>query len=209
MSDQHPHTFRFLLDGIAEPAYAQRLTGRLKSELNLASRCDPAGMWLDVDFDATPTSSDSDAIASVAGRFGLCPRDRIGSTFVASVTGDQLVKRVRHEWASRFATGLVFLLPALGLHYLTPLLTTGPRYVPHGLEAALVGWSILAAAWPAMFQGILSLRRLTVTPDLIAFIMVAASYMLGIQQTVTGQPWTCFHVTAYAIISLSFQRLVV
>ncbi|MBL1218235.1 MAG: hypothetical protein D8M59_12160 [Planctomycetes bacterium] len=208
MPDHNTHTFRFLLDGLAEPADAGRLTGLMTSELNLPSRCDPAGMWLDVDFESKPDESQSNTVAALAARFGLCPRDRIGASFVPSVTGDQLVKRVQHEWASRFATGLVFLLPALGMHYLTPLLTTGPRYVPHGIEAALVGWSILAATWPAVFQGLLSLRHRVITPDLMALIAIVTSFGFGLWQTATGAEQTTLHVTAYAILAVSLQRLV-
>lgn len=206
---QHNHSFIFILDGLGAPAFAGKITRHIKDELGLFSRCDPAGMWLEIETQDPVTENIANAVCNVVSKFGLLPRDRVGTSFVPSVNIKQLQKRILFEWKGRWATALVFLLPALILHYATPLLSLGSRYIPHSLEALLVGWSIIAALWPVMYQGVLSLRYKIISPDLLGMLIIVILFIIGIIQTVMGANETLFHAVSYAVISISFQRMII
>src|SRR5690606_13895450 len=106
--------------------------------LGLVARCDPAAQTLEIETEGPVDEALSDEVARLVRHHGYEPRDRVSSSFIASVTSEQLRARLAFEWTSRFATALVFLLPAIALHYLTPALATGGRLIPHLIEAALV-----------------------------------------------------------------------
>lgn len=200
--------FTFMIDGIGDPLTAQGITRALHERHALTARSDPAGMWLEIETDAAIEESTADEVVEVARTFGFEPRDRVGSSFIATTTADELRGRLKHEWLSRWATGLVFLLPALALHVLTPALAQGTLYIPHGIEALLVGWTIIAATWPIVYQGLLSIVSFRMTPDLFSTLLIVPTFGFGVWQTVAGWDDTVFHVTAYAIIAATGQRAV-
>jgi len=214
VSDSAPDAsgFTFRLDGLGSPAVAGRLSGRVHDETGLATRCDPAALRLDVETpDGRPlTEDDADSVIAVARPCGLEPRDRVGTSFVAGLEPERLRQRIAHEWSSRFATGLVFLLPALVLHALLPRLTGGgPRYVPFGIEALLVGWSAIAAAWPVLYQMLLAIVFRRVTPDLHAGLPIVIAFVVGIIDTVRHAPETAFDIAAWCILAVGWQRTVI
>lgn len=201
--------FTFMLDGIGDPATARGLTKALHEHHEMTARSDPAGMWLEIESDEAVTENTADEVVEVARTWGIEPRDRVSGSFIATATAEQLRDRLKHEWLSRWATSLVFLLPAIVLHVLTPALAQGTRYIPHGIEATLVGWTIVAAAWPIVYQGLLGIVSFRMTPDLFSTAIIVPTFMFGLWQTVTGWDDTVFHVTAYAIIATTWQRAVV
>lgn len=201
------YRFRFLLDGLGDASVAGALTASIFKELALPARSDPAGMWLEIESPSPITEKMADSVTFIARRFGLELRDRVGTTFQGEVTWDELTRRLAFEWTSRFATGLVFLIPSVLLHYLTPSLAIDGKFIPRFLEGALVGWSIIAAAWPALYQAGLALAALRMTPDLFAVLLMIVTFLHGVLVTVVAGPDTSFHVTAFAVIALSFQRM--
>ncbi|MFG0329285.1 MAG: hypothetical protein ACF8PN_05235 [Phycisphaerales bacterium] len=204
-------SFTFLLDGLGDPAVAGAITAAVSAKAGgLRARSDPAALTLEVESPDRFTEDLADEVIHEARAFGLEPRDRVGSSFVATLAPDQLRDRVRHEWASRFATGLVFLLPALGLHYLTPFLAMGTTAIPRTIEAALVGWTIIAACWPVIYQALLATAALRMTPDLFAGALIVGSFIAGLVMLALGTTTPpIFHATAYAILAASFARFVV
>jgi len=202
------HTMILMLDGIGDHATARRLTRDLSDE-GLASRADPAGMWLEVESNEPIDEAFSDRVSEIARRSGMEPRDRVGSSFVPGIGIDALRRRLAHEWTSRFATGLVFLLPALALHYLHPHLAGATNYVPNLIEAVLVGWAIIAAAWPVVYQALLSLAALRLSPDLFQGSLILVSFLIGVGQTLADQSATMFDITIYAVLLIALQRMVV
>lgn len=128
------------------------------------------------------TEASVDVAANIARAFGLEVRDRVGSTFVADNDLDGLRKRMVFEYKSRFATAMMFGLPALALHYLGPILAGGgrdPRSMayPWVFELALVGWVCIAAGWPILWQGALSLIHLRPTADLLTSLLVLVAFV--------------------------------
>lgn len=200
------HRFTFMLDGIGDPRAARDLTRDLHERLGLVARADPAGMWLEIESESPIDEALSDRVADMARRHGLEPRDRLSSSFVRGITGEQLRARLAYEWTSRWATGLVFFLPALALHYLTPTLAQGGRIIPGMIEAALVVWSLIAAAWPIVWQGLLAARHRRFTPDLFTFTALLVSLSVGLGQVVTSTE-NVLHVTSYLIIAATTQRM--
>ena len=199
--------FLFLMDGLGDPAQAQALSGAVFRELALPARADPAGMWLEVESPGPMTEAIADQVALLAHRQGLDLRDRIGSDFSPRVTESELVKRLSFEWTSRLATALVFLVPALFLHYLTPRLATGGLLIPRFLEAVLVGWSLIAATWPVLYQAALALASLRMTPDLYAAALMLIAFAHGLFAWILSAQSASFFVTAYAILALALQRM--
>jgi len=202
------HRFTFMLDGLGDPGAARDLTRDLHAQLGLVARADPAGMWLEIESESPIDEAMSDRVAEVARRFALEPRDRISSSFVSSVTAEQLRDRLGYEWTSRWATGLVFLLPALALHYLTPMLAQGGRLIPGMLEAALVIWSLIAASWPIAWQGLLAAQHRRFTPDLFTLTALLVSLLVGLVQVVMASE-NALHITAYLIIAVTTQRMII
>ncbi len=194
------------MDGLGAPSQAQVLSGAVFRELALPARADPAGMWLEVQSPGPMTESVADQVALIARGQGLDLRDRVGGDFSPSVTETDLVRRLSFEWTSRLATALVFLIPALLLHYLTPRLATGSLLIPRFLEAVLVGWSLIAAAWPVLYQAALSLASLRMTPDFYAAAVMLIAFAHGLFAWVVNAPSASFFVTAYAILAMTLQR---
>ena len=203
------HCFTFLLDGLGDPRVTQALTRDVHARLGLVARADPAGLWLEVESPSLLDEALADRVAALTRRRGLELRDRIGATFSPSTTKEQLRARLAHEWASRFATGMVFLLPAIALHYLTPILAQGSTVIPEGIQAALVGWSIVAAAWPVAWQGWLSMRRLRMTPDVFALAAIGFPFGVSLARLVTRASPPAFHAAAFAILAVALQRAIV
>ncbi len=201
------HSFTFMLDGLGDPRVARDLTRDVHTQLGLVARADPAGMWLEIESEAPIDEAMSDRVAEIARRHALEPRDRLSSSFVSSVTAQQLRGRLAYEWTSRWATGLVFLLPAIVLHYLTPMLAQGGRLIPGMLEAALVIWSLIAACWPIVWQGLLAVRHRRFTPDLFTLTALLTSLIAGLVQVVAANE-NVLHIAAYLIIVATTQRMI-
>ncbi len=199
-------TFCFMIDGMGDPGVAQSLTRDIKELLDLPARCDPAGMWLEVESEEPIDEAWTDRIIEVARLQGLELRDRVGSSFVANVSRDALRNRMQSEWRTRFATSLVFLLPALLLHYLTPYLASSSTYLPNGIELVLVGWTIVAATWPILYQGLVSATAFRMTPDLYQSFLIVMTFLIGAWQVITGSSDTMLYITSFAVISIAFQR---
>ncbi len=201
-------TFTFMLDGIGDPRVARGITFDLKEKLGLVSRCDPAGMWLEVESGGAAVIDEAfaDRVIEVARHWGLEPRDRVGSSFVATISEAQLRKRLVSEWRTRFATALVFLLPAMLIYYLRPMLAGATNYVPNGIVAVLVGWTIVAAGWPIVYQGFVSAVSFRMTPDLFGATLILVSFGVGVWETVRDVGDTTLNVTALAVLALAFQR---
>ncbi len=197
-----------MLDGLGDPLVARDLTRHVHETLGVATRSDPAGMWLEIESTAPIDEALSDRVAEITRRFGLEPRDRTSSSFISSVTAEQLRQRMAYEWTSRWATGLVFLLPAVVLHYLTPTLAQGSRLIPGMIEATLVIWSLIAACWPIVWQGFLAIRSRRLTPDLFSTAGLAVSLGAGLAMVVLARENT-LHITSYFIIAATTQRLII
>jgi len=208
MPSAAPYRFTFMLDGIGDPIAARDLTRAVHEMLGVVARSDPAGMWLEIEADQPIDEAMSDRVAAITRRFALEPRDRSSSSFVSSVTAEQLRQRIAYEWTSRWATGLVFLLPALALHYLTPILAQGSRLIPGMIEATLVAWSLIAAAWPIVWQGLLALRARRMTPDLFTLVGLAVSLVAGLAAVVVARENT-LHITSMIIIAATTQRMII
>ncbi len=202
------HRFTFMLDGMGDPIIARDLTRALHESLGLVARADPAGMWLEIESEQPIDEALSDRVADVARRLGFEPRDRASSSFVPSLTAGQLRQRLAFEWTSRWATGLVFLLPALALHYLTPSLAQGGRLIPGMIEATLVIWSLVAAGWPIIWQGLLAIFARRMTPDLFNLAGLVVSLLYGLVMVALARENT-LHMTSYFIIAATLQRLII
>lgn len=208
MADEPPFRFTFMLDGLGDPSVARELTRAVHQELDHVARSDPAGLWLEVQSRKPIDEQVSDQVAALARRFALEPRDRVGSTFVPSLSAEHLRQRLAYEWTSRWATGLVFLLPALALHYLTPMLAQGGRLIPGMIEAALVIWSLIAACWPIAWQGSLALRERRITPDLFNLAGLTLTLFAGLVQVILARE-NVLHITAYFILAATTQRMII
>lgn len=203
-----PYRFTFMLDGLGDAIVARDLTREVHETLGVVARSDPAGMWLEIESANPVDEALSDRVAEVTRRFGLEPRDRTSSSFVPSVTAEQLRQRMMYEWTSRWATGLVFLLPAVVLHYLTPMLAQGSRLIPGMIEATLVIWSLIAACWPIVWQGLLAAQSRRMTPDLFTTAGMAVSLAIGLAMVVLARENT-LHITSYFIIAATTQRMMI
>ncbi len=208
MPSAAPYRFTFILDGLGDPIVARDLTRAVHETLSVIARADPAGMWLEIEAGQPIDEAMSDRVAAITRRFALEPRDRIGSSFVSSVTAEQLRQRMAYEWTSRWATGLIFLLPAMALHYLTPILAQGSRLIPGMIEGTLVIWALIAAAWPIAWQGLLALRARRMTPDLFTLVGLAVSLVAGLAAVVVARENT-LHITSMILMATTTQRMII
>lgn len=213
-----------MLDGLHVTGHARQLSQRWAAR-GLVNAVDPAGQaaWLAREDGQALTEAQVDDAAAVARTFGVELRDRVGSAFVPANDLDALRDRLAYEFKSRFATALVFGLPALGLHYGAGLLTTtsdGPRAMlyPWAFEWLLVGWACLAAGWPMLWNGLLAAVHLRATSDLLLTLIVAATLLPGLAGIaaiiVTGDTWLgigpadgpMLHVPLCAVMLSCLQR---
>ncbi|MEE9212700.1 MAG: hypothetical protein V3U29_08610 [Phycisphaeraceae bacterium] len=214
-----------ILDGLQDPLVGRALSARWASAafhnaVDVAGQC----AWLAPKSDSDALNeTDMDRAAGIARAFGLELRDRVGNTFVADNDLATLRDKLVHEYKSRFATALVFGLPALALHYLGPLLAghpTEPRgmFYPWLFELLLVGWACIAAGWPILWQGGLALVRLRVTGDLLTSVIVIAAFVPSAVGVVSmlgaAEPWMsadgpACHAAILAIIIAVLQRWMV
>ena len=229
-----------VLDGLQDPSHAQELSARWASA-GFTNVVDPAaqGAWLEPGSDrgardqgpspraaSDPslealTARDVDRAASIARAFGLEVRDRAGKSFRPDNDLEALRARIVAEYRTRFATALVFGLPALGLHWFGGLLARGggtePRDMlyPWMFQMLLVGWAVLASAWPLCWQGGLGALHLRTTADVLTAGIIAASFLpsaLGVFSLLfTREPWfgsrgPVFHATMWTVLIAVLQR---
>lgn len=210
-----------ILDGLAEPALGRELSARwvragFRNTVDIAGQC---GTLSRMTGDVPLTENEVDGAAAIARVVGIELRERAGETFRPDNDLAALRGRMAYEYKSRFATALVFGLPALALHYLSPTLAGGaptPRDMlyPWLFELLLVGWTCLAAGWPILWQGVVSMRYLRPTPDLFTTVIILLAFVPSaiavISLGFSPQPWLIpaplFHIAAYAIILAVFQR---
>lgn len=218
-----------ILDGLQDPYLAQRLSAQL-SEKGFDNAVDIAGQcaWISKRHkpDTLLTEHDVDRAAVLAREYGLEVRDRAGETFIAENELPALRKRMSYEYKSRFATALVFGLPALLLHYMAPILASGSGNITRSMaypwlfELILVGWACLAAGWPILWQGMLSLITLRMTSDLLTSVLVLAAFVpsaLGLaSMSWRALPWfnmaetgPMFHAAMMVMMLAVLQRWLV
>jgi hypothetical protein len=227
-----------VLDGLQDPTLARRLSAAWHAA-GVANVLDPAGQaaWLwpagvDAADASEPSGLDEDAMdraACIARRFGLEMRDRVGARFDPDVELPTLRARIAWEYKSRLATAVVFGLPALALHYLGPVLAGGAgrdatgagggMALPWLIEGLLAGWVCMAAGWPVLWQGALSLRHGRLTADLLTAMLVGGCFIasaVGVLGMAAGvRPWfvdahgqgaPLFDVTVWAVLAACAQR---
>ncbi len=196
-----------ILDGLQDPLAGQALSAAwagagFHNVVDVAGQCAwlaPGGGALNEnDEGGVLTEGDVDRAAAIARRFGLEIRDRAGKTFQPDNDLASLHERMAYEYKSRFATAVVFVLPALAMHYAGPWLAggaTGARDMlyPWLFELLLVGWACIAAGWPILWQGVLSLVNRRGTGDLLTSLIVVAAFVpsaLGVVTLIaTGRTW--------------------
>ncbi len=228
-----------MLDGLQDPAMAQALSARwveagFENGVDVAGQCawlsppgipapgssgitDAGAQATGSGGEAVMTESAMDRAAGVARGFGLEVRDRVGSVFEAANDVEALRGRLVYEYKSRFATLLVFGLPAWVLHGVGPMLAGGGHdarsmLYPWLFELLLVGWACIAAGWPILWQGGLSAIHGRATGDLLTTLIVVGAWIgsaIGVIQIVFGrEPWfvgaaggggPCFHAAIAAI----------
>lgn len=215
-----------ILDGLQDPQHGQELSKEwartgFENSVDVSGQC----AWLTAGYlrKEVPelTEADVDRAATVARAFALEVRDRAGSTFVAQNDLQALRDRMAYEYKSRFATALVFVLPALALHYLAPVLAPGAGSSPRDMmypwlfEAILVGWACIAAGWPILWQGGLALVHLRMTADLFTSLILAGLWLPsagGVVVLILGwPPWfgvagPGFYACGYTLIVAVFGR---
>lgn len=212
-----------ILDGLQDPLLAQRLSALWK-EYGYDNAVDVAGQtaWI-----ARPntaiTEEQADKAAAIARLFGIEPRDRAGETFIPDNDMGKLRDRIAYEYKSRFATALVFGLPAIVLHYLAPILASGSGSITRSMaypwlfEFLLVGWACLAAGWPILWQGLLSIFALRMTADLFTSLLLLAAFVpstLGLaSMSWRALPWfnmvesgPMFHAAMMILVLAVLQR---
>ena len=207
--DNSVRRFSFMIDGMGDPQMGKRLTRDLKEELGIVARCDPAGMWLEVEREGVIDEEFADRVIEVARLQGVELRDRVGSSFVSTISREALRRRMETEWKGRLATALVFLLPAFLIYYLKGFSASATNYLPNGLVAVLVGWVVIASGWPILYQGLISVVARRMTPDLFQSVLILVSYGAGVFELVSDQSVTLFNVTGFAVLSMCLQRFVV
>ena len=217
-----------ILDGLTDPLLARRLSSAWASA-GFDNAVDASGQraWIaPKNKDEILTEPEAERAAQVARAVGIEMRDRAGTKFKPD--NDPLImgRQIVYEYRSRFATALVYGLPALALHYLAPILASGGGREPRDLvypwlfELLLGGWVILAAGWPLLWQGLVSLIHLRMTSDLFFSLLVIAAYVpsaLGmLSMPLVETPWLMtvkvggvgpmFHVTVIVTILATLQR---
>lgn len=212
----HTHV---ILDGLGDPQLGQSLSAAW-AKAGFYNTVDPAGQSATLathEDDALSESQMEDA-ATIARVHGLELRDRAGSTYESVNELPALYKRLNIEYRTRFASALVFGLPALVLHYLAPVLV-GAHELPRGflypwlIELLLVGWMCMAAAYPMLWQGALSFRYLRATPDLLTCVVIVPAFCVTLAAWVSlfaaDQPLadeSLLHAVTYAVMLAVLQR---
>ncbi len=216
-----------ILDGLQSHADARGLS-RAWAAAGLHNQIDLAGQSAALangnEPDAELTETQVDEAAALARHFALELRDRVGSGFVAANDLPTLRAKVAYEYKCRLATGLVYGLPALALHYFGPWLAGGsddPRsYVfPWLLELLLSGWVMIACGWPVLWQGLLGLRVRRLTFDTFALLLTLAAWLPSaaavLALPLVNQPWLSapgqgsspqFHYVVMLMLLVSAQR---
>jgi len=172
------------------------------------------------------TEEEVDKAAAIARRYGVEIRDRAGKSFIAENDLDALRDQVTYEYKCRFATGLVYGLPALALHYFAPFLAGNtaddPRSMsfPWFFEMLLSGWVCISAAWPIIWQGAVALRFRRLTADLLSMLLIAAAFLPSavavLAMAFVADPWLStpatggtgpmFHATVYLVLLAVLNR---
>ena len=220
------HGTYVILDGLQDPRLGRGLSAAW-TRAGLLNEVDVTGQCARLAIADTPGGEERslneaqvDRAAKIARRFALEPRDRVGSTFVRDNDIQALRRQLTYEYKSRLATALVFVLPALAVHYLAPLLVVGGDTArayrfPWLIELLLVGWACLAGGWPILWQGVLAALHRRATPDLLTSLILMAGFIpsaLGVLSLVTlKNPWfgdtgPSFHAVSFALILALYQR---
>lgn len=214
-----------ILDGLQDPAIAKRLSV-VWYDHGFANAVDPAGQcaWIEPSKESGKdalSADDMELAAVLARQFGLEPRERVGSEFQAANDLALLREKITHEYKSRFATALVYGLPALALHYFAPVLAgsgdTRSMVYPWLFEMILAAWVCVSAGWPIIWQGVAALIRLRLTGDALVTLLIVASWLpsaLGLASIAFAQePWLShggreplFHATVMCVTLAALQR---
>jgi len=210
-----------ILDGLADPRRGQALSARW-AQAGFDNQLDVAGQSASLTLrdGAAMTEAEVDRAATIARMFGLELRDRASESFMAANNLAAMHQRLAYEYRARLATGLMFGLPAIGLHYVAPLLAVGgdgarTMFFPWLFELLLVGWMCIAAGWPILWQGGLALRSLRATPDFLTTLLIVVAFVpsaIGLLGMLMGHaPFyglagPTFHVAAIAVLIALAQR---
>jgi hypothetical protein len=225
-----------ILDGLYDPRVARRLSAQW-AKAGLYNAIDPAGQSARLSKpgaperilqEGDPLDAASLAVAiGIAREFGFEPRVRVGNADTGSNDLESLRHHVSYEYKCRFATALMFGLPALVLHYIGPVLAGGgasskAMIYPWLIEGLLVGWVCLAAGWPILWQGAMSFVHLRVTTDLLTSTLIVGSFVPSVYGVlslcVVDRPWfvggwgggqPMFHATVSTVILAVAQRWLV
>ncbi|MCC7192970.1 MAG: hypothetical protein IT444_09345 [Phycisphaeraceae bacterium] len=217
-----------ILDSLQDAALGKRLSAAW-FKVGLVNAVDVTGQyaWLEPDARSGFTELKEvhiDGAAAIARGFGIELRDRAGSTYRPDNDLAAMRRQIAYEYKSRFATALVFGLPALALHYAAPVLAGGgddPRSMvyPWIFELILVGWACLAAGWPILWQGALAAIHLRSTADLLTTLIVLASFFpsavglfsMGLRErpVLIATHGPLFYAAVIAIILATLQRWLV
>lgn len=207
-----------ILDGLQDLDHAAALSRRWMNA-GYANTVDPAGQGATLARrDGGPlTEADVARAAGVARGFGVELRDRLGTSWTPVDDPAQFRGRMAYEYKSRFATAVVFGLPALALRELGPWLAggaQGPRDLlyPWLFEMLLVGWACLAAGWPILWNAGLAALHLRATPDLLTGLIVLAAWCpsaVGTLWLISGDTWLAqprFDAALWAVLLATLQR---
>jgi len=181
-----------ILDGLEDPGRAQELSrawvlAGFPNAVDLSGQC----AWLAKKHERRSGSQEGDMgplselqmgqAVSIARVFAVELRDRAGGTYIAENELGALRRRVQCEYRHRVAVVIMFGLPAVALHYLAPYLAGSgdPRdmALPWLFELLLVGWACIAAGWPILWQGALSVLYLRASADLLTSVVLVTSYL--------------------------------
>lgn len=223
-----------ILDALQDPTTGRDLSARwakagIVNSLDVAGQCALLETSRESEGDEGDDASAEATVrraAAIARAFGVELRDRAGATFVTANDLPALRKATAYEYRLRLASALVYGLPALALHYAAPFLAGGAAANPRGMlypwlfELLLTGWVLIAAGWPMLWQGVLSLVHLRLTADLLTTALVAASFVPSAAVVLTmpfvEQPWALpraaggtgvmFHAAVIAVTLAAAQR---
>jgi hypothetical protein len=208
-----------ILDGLSDPQLGGALSAAW-AKAGFYNTVDVSGqsaaLWCEGD--KAITESQMQTVLAMARVHGLELRDRVGDEYQPDNDLAAVRRRVGLEYHTRLATAIVFGLPALVLHYTAGFLA-GAQALPRGLlypwffEMLLVGWMCLAAGYPMLWQGGLSLRYLRATPDLLSFMVMIIAFGVSVvtwlSLMIVDQPLASesyFHVMAYGVFLAVLQR---